>query len=159
MKRTRHIELRHHFIQQLVKQGAVAIEYVKTEDLEADALTKALGRKLFEKHRSKMVRLLEPGESVGMQGDVHDKIQASLYKSGTNMERCRALIARLKYSHKRFMERSNRQLGVKRQRGVHQPVTVSATADTVSTRPVKRKKVSAQVYSPERNLGDRFVQA
>ena len=42
---------------------------------------------------------------------------------------------------------------------MHQPGTVSATADTVSTRPVKRKKVSAQVYSPERNLGDRFVQA
>ena len=43
-KRTRHIDIRYHFIRQHIEDGAIRIEYVPTVDQLADALTKALPR-------------------------------------------------------------------------------------------------------------------
>ena len=43
-KRTRHIDIRYHFIRQHIEDGAIRIEYVPTADQLADALTKALPR-------------------------------------------------------------------------------------------------------------------
>jgi ribonuclease HI len=40
--RTKHIDVRYRFIRQTVKQGAIALAYCPTEDMVADALTKAL---------------------------------------------------------------------------------------------------------------------
>lgn len=46
--RTKYIDIRHHFIQQLVKEKVVSLDFVKTKDQLADILTKPLDSKRFE---------------------------------------------------------------------------------------------------------------
>ena len=50
--RSKHIDVRHHFLRELVEQKQIAIVKVKTERQRADILTKALGKELFFAHRS-----------------------------------------------------------------------------------------------------------
>ena len=46
-KRTKHIDIRHHFVRECVLQNKIKIEYVSTNDMPADILTKSLCK---EKH-------------------------------------------------------------------------------------------------------------
>lgn len=46
--RTKHIDIRHHFICQLVEENVVSLDYVKNEDQFTDILTKPLDYKWFE---------------------------------------------------------------------------------------------------------------
>lgn len=46
--RMKHIDIRHHFIQQLMEDKVVTLDYVKTEDQLVDILTKPLDSKRFE---------------------------------------------------------------------------------------------------------------
>ena len=39
--RTKHIELRHHFLQDLVSEGEIQLEFISTNDQPTDFLTKA----------------------------------------------------------------------------------------------------------------------
>jgi hypothetical protein len=45
----KHIEIKHHYIRQLVKQGKVKVVYLSTEDMPADFLTKPLQKDNFNK--------------------------------------------------------------------------------------------------------------
>ena len=45
--KNRHIRLRHEVVKQLLKDGIISIDYVKSEVNLADPLTKPLGRKLI----------------------------------------------------------------------------------------------------------------
>lgn len=47
--RSKHIDVRHHFIKQIVEQGSVIIKYVPTNEMSADVLTKSLSA---PKHRN-----------------------------------------------------------------------------------------------------------
>ena len=40
--RTKHIDIRYHFIRLAVEDGVIYLNYLRTEDMVADALTKAL---------------------------------------------------------------------------------------------------------------------
>jgi hypothetical protein len=51
---TKHIDIRHHFIRDLVEYKVVTLEHVTTEEQLADIFTKALDVKQFEKLRSKL---------------------------------------------------------------------------------------------------------
>ena len=42
--RSKHIEIRYHFIRDWVQRGAVQLQYISTDDQVADILTKALPR-------------------------------------------------------------------------------------------------------------------
>ena len=46
--RTKHIEIRHHFIRELVKDGTLTLEFIHTDDQKADLFTKPLNSKHFE---------------------------------------------------------------------------------------------------------------
>ncbi|GKA51107.1 hypothetical protein Tco_0744303 [Tanacetum coccineum] len=46
--RTRHIDIRYHFIKEHVKKGTVELYFVRTENQLADLFTKALSKELFE---------------------------------------------------------------------------------------------------------------
>ncbi|KAE8995982.1 hypothetical protein PR002_g19461 [Phytophthora rubi] len=46
--RTKHVDIRHHFIRENVKRGTVKVEYVDTKNQLADILTKALGTKTLK---------------------------------------------------------------------------------------------------------------
>ena len=50
--RTKHIDVRHHFIRDLVKEGKMAIKHVESAKQRADCLTKALGGEPFMEHRN-----------------------------------------------------------------------------------------------------------
>jgi len=52
--RTKHIDIRHHFIRDLVEEKVVTLEHVDTEEQLADIFTKALDAKQFEKLRGKL---------------------------------------------------------------------------------------------------------
>ena len=46
--RTKHIEIRHHFIRELVKDGTFTLKFIHTNDQKADLFTKPLNSKHFE---------------------------------------------------------------------------------------------------------------
>lgn len=48
-ERSKHIDVRYHFIRECVEEGRIAVSYVATERQLADILTKALGRVRFQK--------------------------------------------------------------------------------------------------------------
>ena len=50
-KISKHIDIRHHFIRQHVKEKTVELRYIRTNENAADALTKPLPRPAFVKHR------------------------------------------------------------------------------------------------------------
>ena len=52
--RTKHIDIRHHFIRDLVEENVVVLKHVATEEQLADIFTKALDANQFEKLRGKL---------------------------------------------------------------------------------------------------------
>lgn len=54
-QRTKHIDIRYHFIRQHVENGTIQIELIKSEDNTADVFTKNLGHKSFWKHIYKLM--------------------------------------------------------------------------------------------------------
>lgn len=49
--RTKHIDVRFHFVRELVSSGTIEVEYVPTTEQRADILTKALVGPIFREHR------------------------------------------------------------------------------------------------------------
>jgi hypothetical protein len=51
-KRTKHIDIQHHYVREMVAANEVAFEYRPTSDMAADALTKPVpGPKQFKMHK------------------------------------------------------------------------------------------------------------
>ena len=46
--RTKHIEIQHHFIRELVEDGTLTFEFIHTDDQKVDLFTKPLDSKHFE---------------------------------------------------------------------------------------------------------------
>ena len=53
-ERSKHIEIRYHFIRDYVQRGAVALQYIPIDEKVADILTKSLGRGKFIHFRDKL---------------------------------------------------------------------------------------------------------
>ena len=51
-KRTKHVQIRYHFVREAVEQGTITLEYCRTDNMLADSFTKALARDQFEKLRA-----------------------------------------------------------------------------------------------------------
>lgn len=49
--RMKHVEIRHHWIRDEVRRKTIEVQYIPTEQMTADILTKALPRVLVERHR------------------------------------------------------------------------------------------------------------
>lgn len=60
--RSKHIDVRYHFIRQCVDEGSILLSYIETEQQLADILTKALGRVRFQKLRDRIEGLAVGGE-------------------------------------------------------------------------------------------------
>jgi hypothetical protein len=50
--RTKHIDIKHHFVREHVNNKSIDIRYVSTKDQLADILTKAMDGKIFQKFRN-----------------------------------------------------------------------------------------------------------
>ena len=55
--RTKYIDVRHHFIRDLVKEGKIVIKYVVSAKQRVDCLTKALGGEPFMEHRNVLMNV------------------------------------------------------------------------------------------------------
>jgi hypothetical protein len=53
-ERSKHIEIRYHFIRDYVQKGVVELQYISTDEQVADILTKALWRGKFVPFRDKL---------------------------------------------------------------------------------------------------------
>ena len=62
-QRSKHIDIRYHFVREFVYDGFIRIIFVKTKDNDADIFTKNLSGDLHERHATKMVE--EKGSGVG----------------------------------------------------------------------------------------------
>jgi hypothetical protein len=58
-QRTKHIDIRTHFVRQFVEDGIIKVVFVKSEDNEADIFTKNTTEDLFKKHAKKMIDKVE----------------------------------------------------------------------------------------------------
>jgi len=47
--RSKHIDIKYHYIRELIKEGEIELDFCKSEDQIADILTKPLKADLFEK--------------------------------------------------------------------------------------------------------------
>ena len=54
-QRSKHINPKYHFTREQVKLGEIAIEYIRTEEMTADILTKSLPRGVFDKLAKKII--------------------------------------------------------------------------------------------------------
>ena len=57
--RTKHIDVRYHFIRELVERKLFDIQYTESSNQHANILTKPLGLKAFARHRSFIMNLPE----------------------------------------------------------------------------------------------------
>jgi len=49
-KRTRHIDIRYHFVREAITTDKVTLEHCATDDMVADPMTKELGKTKLDKH-------------------------------------------------------------------------------------------------------------
>jgi hypothetical protein len=52
--RSKHIEIRYHYIHDMVQRGALKIQYISTDEQVVDVLTKPLSRVKFEYFQDKL---------------------------------------------------------------------------------------------------------
>ena len=55
--RTKHIDVRFHFIRDLTRLKTISVEYVPTKEQRAEILTKALTGSIFKEHRDFLMNL------------------------------------------------------------------------------------------------------
>jgi hypothetical protein len=53
-KRTKHFDIKNHFIREKIKDKSIDIEYCPTADMTADVFTKPLPRDKFSKHKAEL---------------------------------------------------------------------------------------------------------
>ena len=58
--RSKHIDIRYHFLRDRVQKGTIQLEYIQTEEQVAYIFTKALCRQIFVKFRDKLGLLENP---------------------------------------------------------------------------------------------------
>ena len=63
-RRTKHVDIRHHFIRELVQKGVIELTYCPTEDMAADLLTKGLGRLKTVKFRAILLGYIDNSKNI-----------------------------------------------------------------------------------------------
>ncbi len=51
-KRSKHIDVCHHYVRDLAEKGRLVVEYIPTADMVADGMTKPLARVAFDRFKS-----------------------------------------------------------------------------------------------------------
>ena len=53
--RTKHIDIRHHYIRDLIREKKLEVKFIRSEENPADIMTKNTCQKLFKKHSYKVI--------------------------------------------------------------------------------------------------------
>ena len=72
---TKHVNTRYHFVRELIEDGIVKIEFVRSENNDSDIFTKNLGKELFMKHSSKFMKSDENIENKNSTQSEYYKVQ------------------------------------------------------------------------------------
>uniref|UniRef100_A0AAV1V977 Copia protein n=1 Tax=Peronospora matthiolae TaxID=2874970 RepID=A0AAV1V977_9STRA len=65
-KRTKHIDIRYHFVREKVAEGTLVLEYCSTKDMKADLMTKPIPAVQFQHLRNMLgVKVLTSAEASG----------------------------------------------------------------------------------------------
>ena len=62
--RTKHVDVRYHFVQEFVQDGFIKVIFVKSEENDADLFNKNLGSDLHWKHANKLLGQEEQVEKI-----------------------------------------------------------------------------------------------
>jgi hypothetical protein len=63
--RSKHIDVRYHFVRSYFEQGKLELEHVRTEEQHADILTKSLARFRFQELKEKIgMRVMSSGHQA-----------------------------------------------------------------------------------------------
>lgn len=54
-QRTKHIDIRHHFVRELAKKGTIRIIWIPTKEQTADIFTKSVSSSVFALHQAKIM--------------------------------------------------------------------------------------------------------
>ena len=73
-EQTQHIDIKHHFVRERVKDGIVELQYCATEEMCADLITNALAKPKLEKHWDQHLGggILKLQEKVRLSGGVRN---------------------------------------------------------------------------------------
>ena len=55
-QRTKHIDVKHHFVRECMEKGLIKIVFVKSEENDADIWTKNVKQETYEKYTSKFMK-------------------------------------------------------------------------------------------------------
>jgi hypothetical protein len=58
-QKTKHIDIRAHFIWEYIEDGILKLVFIRSEDNDSDIFTKNLSEDLFNKHADKMIETVE----------------------------------------------------------------------------------------------------
>ena len=94
--RTKHIDIRFHYIREMIANNQVSVTYLNTEDMISDMLTKPLETKIFLKHRDNLL------------GNHHSFSKEILHKAPNVEEIKVAFFANVHQYFKRFNRRNNK---------------------------------------------------
>ena len=53
--RTKHVDIRYHFIRQYIKDGTIMIEFVRSSENDSDIFTKKVTSETFNRHSEKLI--------------------------------------------------------------------------------------------------------
>jgi hypothetical protein len=57
--RTKHIDIRHHFVRDVIKNKEIELKWIESKDQQADILTKALNRLSFKQLRNRIMNITD----------------------------------------------------------------------------------------------------
>jgi len=66
-KRTKHIDIRYHFVREAITTNKVTLEHCATDDMVADPMTKELGKTKHDKHVDAMEGVTDHGDSTDVE--------------------------------------------------------------------------------------------
>ena len=68
-RRTKHIDIRYHFVRERILTREIRIEYLPTESMIADCLTKAVGKQVLDRAKGKIFGPQIHGKTTGSEGE------------------------------------------------------------------------------------------
>jgi hypothetical protein len=54
--RTQHVDIRYHFVQEIIEDGFIKIEFIRSVENDSDLFTKNVNQELYEKHTKKFLK-------------------------------------------------------------------------------------------------------
>ena len=61
--RTKHVDIRYHFIRQYIKDGTIMVEFVRSSENDSDIFTKNVTSETFSRHSEKLIWTKEEYET------------------------------------------------------------------------------------------------